>query len=138
MALKTSCPKPKPREKAKRKPVKRVNRKRKASEFARCYGSDERVQWVSEQWCVVRRTGVHNYLCATSSKRHNAHIETGGAGRKADADKIVPLCPYHHRMLDETLGRTAFERMYKISLMELAAETERLWQLSQASNRTHP
>lgn len=34
---------------ARRKPVKKVNAQRRASEFARAYGSTERVEWVKTQ-----------------------------------------------------------------------------------------
>lgn len=59
----------------------------------------------------------------------NAHIETGGMGRKADADKIVPACRRHHRgpggMHD---GIETFAERWGLDLEQCAADTERAWQ----------
>lgn len=105
-------------------PVRKVNQKRRASEFARCYHSKERVAWVQRQPCVV----------CTLSPCDNAHIRTGGTGRKAGYRQIVPLCsPFYdedgcHRYL-HAIGRASFERTYGIDLVAAAAETERRWQL---------
>ena len=98
------------------KPVNRVNRARRASEFARCYGSVERVEWVKRE------------PSAASDKRPcvNAHIRNGGAGRKADYRYIVPLTDEEHIEL-HAYGKTWFEDRYGIDLEKAAAETERLW-----------
>ena len=73
-----------------RTPIKRVNRKRKASEFARCYGSKARVEWVKQQPSVV--SGARPCV--------NAHVRNGGAGRKADAcwTRLACLCPARARV----------------------------------------
>lgn len=72
-------------------PIKRsaIKRKpRKPSEYARIYGSRERVAWIKSLPCME---------CG-GTPCENAHITTGGMGRKAGADTIVPLCPKHHRL----------------------------------------
>ena len=125
-------PVPKPR-KRKKKPhsvmpkrqtsIRKRNPKRQRSEFARAYGSKERVEWIQGLPCVA----------CLQSPCDNAHIESGGKGRKADADKIVPLCS--DRVGDEgchtelhRVGRYTFERIYRIDLKQEASEVESLWQ----------
>ena len=70
----------------KRTPIQRTTRlarggpirkkKRTASEYARIYGSRERVAWVKRRSCVA---------CGDSPSE-NHHIENGGEGRKANAE----------------------------------------------------
>ncbi len=73
------------------KPPKRSGRikpkKRKPSEFARIYGSKERVEWVKSQPCFVCGDMAWGDLCIV-----NAHGETGGTSYKADYTTIIPLC----------------------------------------------
>jgi aminoglycoside phosphotransferase family enzyme len=71
----------------------KVNRKRKAREFARTYESVERVEFVKALPSVWDGAGP----CV------NAHVGRKGAGarRKADADQIVPLTDWQHRAFDE-------------------------------------
>lgn len=87
-----------------------VNAKRRRKEFRRAYGSEARVKWVKAQPCII---------CG-STPSDNAHIEGGGAGRKADADKVVPLCHSHHRTAPDSYhalgGKDAFEREHSIDL----------------------
>lgn len=92
------------------------NLERQKKEFARAYHSIERVEFVKSLPCVAG--------CLRPSQ--NAHIETGGAGRKADYDKIVPLCFYAHRLF-HSWGRVSFEKHFSIDLDALAADTERCW-----------
>jgi hypothetical protein len=72
---------------ARKTPLRRTAMKRgkgrKPSEFARIYGSKERVEWIKSLPCVG--------CGATPSD--NAHTVSGGKGRKADAETIAPLCP---------------------------------------------
>lgn len=102
--------------------VKRVNRQRRASEFARCYGSKARVAWVKSLPCIVAVCGV--------TPSENAHTVTGGMGRKADADTIAPLCHSHHRFLHQR-GVETFRRSFPLrhgwTLRDWAVEVERLW-----------
>lgn len=84
-----------------RTPVKRVNRARKDREFARCYHSVGRVTWIKNQpcvWCRLRGLLAKNQH---AGECHNAHMMTGGMGRKADYIAIVPLCARHHQQYDE-------------------------------------
>lgn len=68
--------------------VKRVNAKRKAANFARAYGSAERVAFVRSLPCAA---------CGLVGYSENAHVGGAGkgAGRKSDADQIAPLCGPH-------------------------------------------
>lgn len=70
---------------ARRKPVKRVNAKRKAKAFTFSYGSMERVQFVRQQPCAN---------CGVVGQTENAHghHEKRGKGQKASALSIIPLC----------------------------------------------
>jgi hypothetical protein len=115
--LPTSCPKPAKREKQARKPVKRRNQKRYSANWARAYGSPERVEWVNAQPCVG---------CFGGEPRENHHIKTGGKGRKADARFIVTLCAACHDDLHQH-GRQRFEERYAIDLEVEAAATEARW-----------
>jgi elongation factor P hydroxylase len=74
----------------KRSPMKRTNPARKKREHARAYGPAERIVWLKSLPCFA--CGYHG-----PTLREVAHVVTGGTGRKADADKTVPLCPACHR-----------------------------------------
>ncbi len=124
-----------PRSKPKaRKPVRKSNAARKRREFARAYHSAERVEWVKALPCVA---------CGVVGFSENAHVASGGAGRKADASQIVPLCshdtPYGsygcHRSL-HNLGHKTFELRKDVDLDAAAENTERLWQLRSAESAT--
>lgn len=65
-------------------PVKKVNRKRKQSAFARQYGSKERVAFVKSLPCAA---------CGVIGFSENAHLlGNDGAGRKGPYTSIGPLC----------------------------------------------
>jgi hypothetical protein len=98
--------------------ARRPAKKRKPSEYARVYGSKVRVAWVARQPCIVPD-------CWTWRLKgcENAHIGTGGMGRKADAATIVPACTPHHGELHRTGIRT-FSAKYSLDLDALAAETD--------------
>jgi hypothetical protein len=128
----TPVPKPAPRVKHAKKPVKRtavkrVNRKRKASEFQRTYGGKARVEWVKSLPC-----------CAVNGLFHigpieNAHITTDGMGRKADAQCIVPLCAGHHAFLHRR-GAKAIREFLAAPFSKIARETEAAWQAHLAAS----
>lgn len=101
--------------------VKPVNRARRTREWIRAYGSIERVNFVAGRDCCA---------CAYGKHCENHHVRTGGKGRKADARWIAPLCWVCHREL-HTIGRTAFEAYYGITLDDCAAATEAAWVLHQ-------
>jgi len=105
-----------------RKPIKRTNPKRKAKEFARCYGSKERVEFVKSQYCIV---------CG-GRPSENAHTVSGGTGRKADYTTIVPLCAKDHRFQHAKgwqmlVGTNNMDKINKW-LAKLAAQVEARWQ----------
>lgn len=81
---------------------------RDAAEFARIYGSEGRVEWIKAHPCLV---------CGRTPSV-NAHTRTGGTGRKADADTIIPLCDPHHREFDN--GKKSFARKYEIDVADAA------------------
>lgn len=96
---------------------------RKAREYARKYGSTERAFYVAQLACVVP-------WCRSVGWMENAHIETGGVGRKADASKVVPCCARHHRTgpIAMHAGVETFQDEYGIDLEEAARLTEESWQ----------
>lgn len=74
--------------KARPKARKRIKAKPRSNiEFQRIYGSQRRVDFVKGLACVV---------CA-SKPSENAHIKSGGMGRKADYRHIIPLCKVCHQ-----------------------------------------
>jgi hypothetical protein len=100
-----------------RKRPKARNEKRRASEFARCFHSAERVAFVQGLPCVV----------SGESPCENAHIAGDGIGRKAGYDKIIPLAPRLHR-LQHDIGAGTFAIRFRLNLKQLAADTEESWQ----------
>lgn len=113
------------REPARGKPIKR--KKRTPSEFARIYGSKERVAWVKSLGCIVCLGIAPVFYVATRGTSHNAHTANGGRGRKADYTTIVPLCASHHRCFDEHQHPldTDEARQY---VKDFAPRIEVLWQ----------
>ena len=111
------------RERPARNPLRRKSplkkRSRSAAEFKRIYGSKARVEWVKSRPCVVR--------ACTRFPSENAHVEGDGIGRKADADKIAPMCHGHHRLL-HSWGVSTFQRVFGLDLNALAAQVEAAWQ----------
>jgi hypothetical protein len=104
--------------------IPRVNRQRREKEFAREYGSDERVKWIKKQRCIG---------CG-GLPSENAHTVTGGMGRKADANTIVPLCGDEpllgiigcHTKYDRHLAPFNNEAV-RAYIKSAAAEVERRW-----------
>jgi hypothetical protein len=114
----TIHPAPKPKLRAKRvpKPLKKGNSARRSREWKRAYGSVERVAFVKGLECVV------GFTCW--GKMENAHTETGGKGRKGDAESIVPLCKWHHHMIHQH-GMSFYG---SIDWRAAAAKTHARWQ----------
>lgn len=102
-------------EKAARGEGKRVRpKKRSPSEYARIYGSRERVERIKAMRCTVPG--------CVRRPSENAHIENGGMGRKAGWETITPLCHQHHHQLDNGLGSVeAFDRKFGTNLRATAA-----------------
>ena len=107
--------------------VKAVNPKRRKAEWARAYGSAERVKWVKRQVCCI----------CSAVPVDQAHIEGGGAGRKADADRIVPMCRPHHDMLHR-MGRASFEVAVATRLENLPAHYASRFAQFQSPTLTDP
>lgn len=101
-------------------PPKRSNPARKKREFKRCYGSAERVAFVKSLPCIV----AHARDC--DGEIENAHVISGGAGRKADASCIAPLCRRHHSEL-HAIGANTFQLVRCVQLLPCAAETNIAW-----------
>lgn len=102
---------------------KRVNPRnpaRRSKAFARCYGSEARVLWMSRQPCCVCGYPVSE----------NVHTRGGGMGRKADADTIVPMCRDHHRELHQS-GTASFELAYGIRLSSVAHNVALAWRMQE-------
>lgn len=78
-------------------PMKKRNGKRHAREFARTFGEPERVAIVQSLPCAA---------CGVEGCSVNAHIgdEGSGAGRRANADQIAPLCDTVRRQLRGIAG----------------------------------
>jgi len=95
---------------------------KKKSEWARVYGSPERVRWVAQLNCVA----CGELPC------QNAHVKNGGMGRKADARWIVPMCPGCHR--EHHAGAKTFQKKYGLNLLEKAEEIEQRWQRHKAGH----
>ena len=64
-----------------------VNKKRRASEFARCYHSKAYVKHIQGMPC---------FACGKTGETDCAHGQTGGMGYKADYDTLLPLCRRCH------------------------------------------
>lgn len=105
------------------KPPRKRNVQRHKKEWLRAYGSQKRVKFVQSLPCLV--DGCNRYPLA----RQCVHIKTGGTSRKADADKTVPLCYYHHMVVLHMIGVETFQEAYGIDLAEAAAETQKAWLL---------
>lgn len=97
-------------------PLKPRNPARRAHNHARAYGPEDRIQWVKAQPCLV---------CGTVPSE-NAHVRSGGMGRKADAKHIVPLCHTHHAALHQ-VGQKSFEATHRLLLDVWAAIVQDRW-----------
>lgn len=117
-------PKPVRREKKPRKPIKRVNAKRRKANQARAYGGQDRVLFVKSLPCVFGKPWGE---CA--GEIHNHHIMNGGMRRKADAKAIVPVCTHHHAELHQ-MGATGMQYKHQVDLTVAAAHTEIRWQIA--------
>ena len=95
-----------------------INRSRQSREFVRCYESMERKKWIAAMPCLVR---------GCDGKSVNAHAPgDGGAGYKASARYIVPLCDPHHR--ESHRGIETFQVKYGLDLNAESAKVQTLWE----------
>lgn len=98
--------------------VKARNHRRRELEHARAYCGLDRVQWIKSQPCVVSGEQANDV--------QNAHVKTGGMGRKADYIWIVPMRAGYHRQLHR-VGVESFQAIFGVDLVALAEETQRRW-----------
>jgi hypothetical protein len=101
---------------------KRRNAKRKPSEFARCFGSKARVQFVKSLPCCVtgRRGGIDN--------AHVIRDGSEGMGRRGGFACIAPLRHELHSLLHTSPARFT-ERYGTPDFAKAAAETEQRWRV---------
>lgn len=83
-----------------------------------------RMSKIAEMGCILC-----HHLGYGDSPAELHHPRTGvGMGRRAPNTDVIPLCPNHHRLGNESLhvlGRKAFERMYEVTelvLLEMTLE----------------
>jgi hypothetical protein len=94
------------------KPLNKVNRPRKAKNFAKCFGVCSRMVREADLFgvCVVPFCGRRDIQVA--------HVRSRGAGG-ADWANVVGLCPDHHHE-QGAQGIESFQRCYEIDLEQLA------------------
>jgi hypothetical protein len=107
-------------------------KKRSAADFARIYGSQERVRWVKSLPCC----GCGR-LPTDDAQTENAHTVSGGKGRKADAATIAPLCHGCHMRYDRHLPPFNAEparELVKVAAFATYAQWERMGGLEPVSS----
>lgn len=77
-----------------RKPLKKVNAKRRKRESLRAYGTEERRVWMTSRDCLT---------CGQPSteerRSQQSHLRSkSGAGRKGDARYTIPSCDCCHKL----------------------------------------
>lgn len=84
-------------------PIKRGGKikpkRRSRDEFVRIYGGEEYVEWMKSRPCFVVALAIPSRSCF--GEIQCAHTVTGGMGRKADANTMVPGCVSHHADFDQ-------------------------------------
>lgn len=116
-----------------RKPVKKVNRARKAKSFARQFGSVERVEYVKAQPCA-------NCHVVGFTENAHGHHEKSGMGQRASFAAIIPLCgPWSTGSYHYEGCHTKYDR-HELLLSDrkaavIATNLERAWQTWQLENR---
>ena len=109
-----------------RKPSTVARRKaRREREWARAYGSRERVEFVQAMGCLVCGWKTQRPRPGGTHTIENAHTVTGGAGRKADASTIINLCWRCHDAYDN--AKQTFPATHGFDPAEEAARVERMW-----------
>lgn len=79
-----------------RTPIRHRNAERASKEYARTYGSVERVLWVQSWPCCAMHFPGH--VCG--GRVENAHAKGDGMGRKSHHANIAPLCRAAHAAYD--------------------------------------
>jgi hypothetical protein len=108
-----------------RKAVKKRNAGRKVREFARCFDSRARVQFIKSLPCVYC-AALSPIIASVTGPSDNAHTAKEGMGRRGHFTTIVPLCRSHHRRYDE--HRAPFDQQsVRDAVRSLAPKIEGLW-----------
>lgn len=108
------------------RPAPMRRKRRTVSEFNRIYGSRARARWIKDLPCWTCLALSPFLGLASAGRSHNAHTVSGGKGRKADHDTIVPLCAAHHRRYDE--HKAPFDtEVARQAIKDAAPEVHRLW-----------
>lgn len=111
-----------------KKPIKKVNKRRRAAEFQRAFGGEQRVEWIHRQACVVFRYGkLPENLDDTDDFDCEGPIEAMHPEGRKDA-KTVPACRKHHRMAHDK-GHRTFARTFGLNLSMAADLYDALWTL---------
>jgi hypothetical protein len=108
-------------------PLRKVNSKRRAAEWKRCYHSRERVRFVKAMPCMVCSLLHPLFAIGSAGASDNAHTATDGMGRKAHYSTIVPLCREHHRRFDE-YETPCDEPRVRAAIIAFAERVEAAWQ----------
>ena len=85
------------------------------------------LKWIRGRECCVATAdfGPQAIVC-DQGRCDPHHAKTRGAG--GNDSQVVPLCRRHHTQLDSWgIGQETFQDIYKVNLLELAAE---YWRLS--------
>lgn len=107
----------------KRGKIKPRNAKRRGSEFERCFGSVERVEWIKSLPCCV--SGIRGDI-------ENVHVRGDGAGRRAGFAWIVPMARELHRELHR-IGIHSFQQKFNVDLYAKVCNTAQAWEERTAS-----
>lgn len=116
---------------ARSRKVKSVNVRRKKKEFARSYGSVDRVVWMASHGCLFATesfAALRLHLGQCLGPIDNAHLVTGGMGRKADAKHILPMCRLHHHEFDTHAGLLFSDPAFRSELIPVALMFDAEWQ----------
>lgn len=108
-----------------KKTPKKVNKKRAAAEFKRCFHSKARQKFVQLRPCIVSNAECQ-YIAGISANAHVVKDGSEGASRKGGYKCIAPACDFH-TVLDTQLRGEEFEKKYGISLQAKADATEAAW-----------
>jgi hypothetical protein len=106
------------------KPVKKRNAKRSEKEFARCFHSVERVEFVKTLACAA--SGLYAYPERPIENAHVCDDGTKGASRRSGYACIAPLLVDVHRLLHDDPEK--FRWLYPLfNAKAAAARTQAAW-----------
>lgn len=105
----------------KRKPLR--HKKRTREEFARIYGSKEKMAWIETCPCFARSIPGAGFCDGVIDP---CHTETGGMAYKAGHETIVAGCRKHHRMFDEY--EPPFDGVFRETVKMMAKLTTATWE----------